>query len=143
MKGDRIFLDTNVLIYAYDISAGEKNKAAKKTVEELWGSGLGILSAQVLQEFYVCVTRKIQRPLENKTARIIIKDFLSWEVVVNDGNAVLDAIDIQLKHKFSFWDSMIIASAIRANADWLLSEDFADGLALSGVKIHNPFLKKS
>jgi predicted nucleic acid-binding protein len=141
MSADRTFLDTNIIIYAYDVSAGSKHDTAKQIVQDLWNSGTGLISTQVLQELYVSITRKIPVPLDIKSARGLISDFLKWDIVINDGTMILSAIDIQARHKYSFWDSLIIASAIKANADILLSEDLTDGKTISGLKIHNPFAR--
>ncbi len=140
MKGVRTFLDTNILIYAYDISAGDKHQKARDLLADLWGSGLGMVSTQVLQEFYVTVTRKIPKPINLATARQIIADFLTWDVVVNDGDSILKAIDVQEKHGFSFWDSMVIAAASIGGASILLTEDLSDGQKIGGVEIRNPFV---
>jgi predicted nucleic acid-binding protein len=139
MKGVKAFLDTNIIIYAYDTSAGDKHQKARDLLAGLWESGLGMVSTQVLQEFYVTVTRKIPKPLHLATARDIIADFLTWDVVVNDGDAILKAIDVQEKHGFSFWDSMVIAAAISGGASVLLTEDLSDGQKIGGVEIRNPF----
>lgn len=139
MKGVRTFLDTNIIIYAYDTSAGDKHQKARDLLTGLWESGLGIVSTQVLQEFHVTVTRKIPKPLDLATSREIIADFLTWDVVVNDGDAILRAIDVQEKHGFSFWDSMVIAAAIAGGAALLLTEDLTDGQKIGGVEIRNPF----
>lgn len=139
MKGVRTFLDTNILIYAYDTSAGDKHQKARDLLTGLWESGLGMVSTQVLQEFHVTVTRKIPKPLNLATAREIIADFLTWDVVVNDGESILKAIDVQEKHGFSFWDSMVIAAAIAGGAEVLLTEDLSDGQKIGGVEIRNPF----
>ncbi|HXV19917.1 MAG TPA: PIN domain-containing protein [Desulfuromonadales bacterium] len=139
MKGVNTFLDTNILIYAYDTSAGDKHQKARDLLTGLWESGLGMVSTQVLQEFHVTVTRKIPKPLDLATAREIITDFLTWDVVVNDGDAILKAIDVQEKHGFSFWDSMVIAAAITGGAAVLLTEDLSDGQKICGVEIRNPF----
>jgi predicted nucleic acid-binding protein len=139
MKGVKTFLDTNILIYAYDTSAGDKHQKARYLLTGLWESGLGMVSTQVLQEFHVTVTRKIPKPLDLATAREIIADFLTWDVVVNDGDAILKAIDVQEKHRFSFWDSMVIAAAITGGAAVLLTEDLSDGQKIGGVEIRNPF----
>jgi predicted nucleic acid-binding protein len=143
MKGVRTFLDTNIIIYAYDTSAGEKHLKARDLLTGLWESGLGMVSTQVLQEFHVTVTRKIPKPLDLATAREIITDFLTWDVVVNDGDAILRAIDVQAKHGFSFWDSMVIAAAISGGAAVLLTEDLSDGQKIGGVEIKNPFAPHS
>jgi predicted nucleic acid-binding protein len=139
MKGIRIFLDTNVLVYAHDRSAGKKHEIARDAVLDLWESGLGILSTQVLQEFFTAVTKKIAKPMGTASARQIIEDLLKWSVVVNDGDSILAAVDILERHKLSFWDSMIVQAAVRGGADVLLSEDLSDGQTIHGVRISNPF----
>ncbi len=142
MSGDKTFLDTNIVIYAYDASAGLKHEIARQIMTDLWTSGNGILSTQVLQEFYVNVTRKIPKPLNFDLARQIVADLLKWDVVVNGGDSILDAIDLQKRHNFSFWDAMIISSALTGGAATLLSEDLTDGQIISGVAIRNPFTEK-
>lgn len=141
MPEDKVFLDTNIISYAYDVSAGKKHKISKETLVDLWNSGLGVLSTQVLQEFFVAITKKIPKPLDIKLAKEIVNDFLKWDVVVNDGESILEATEIHLRYKYSFWDSMIMEAAIRGNADLLLSEDLSDGQIINGVKIKNPFSK--
>lgn len=141
MKEDKVFLDTNVLVYAHDISAGEKHKIAVEIMENLWDSGLGILSTQVLQEFFSIVTKKIPQPLSIRSAKEVISVLLTWDVVVNDGKSILEAVDIYEQHKYSFWDSMIIQAAIKGNASLLLSEDLPDSQTIEGLKIENPFLR--
>lgn len=142
MRGDKIFIDTNILIYAYDISAGKKHEISKNIIIDLWDKGNGILSTQVLQEFFVAVTKKISKPLNVRTAKEIVNDLLKWDVVVNDGDSILGAIDIHENYQYSFWDSMIIYSALTSGADLLFSEDLADGQVIKGMKIVNPFKNK-
>ena len=142
MPDDRVFLDTNIIIYAYDATAGMKHEIAKKTVIDLWNSGLGIISTQVLQEFFVASTKKLPKPLDKKLAKEIIQDLLKWEVMINDGESILAAIEIHLRYNYSFWDSMIIESAIKSGALLLLSEDLSDGQIINGVTIKNPFKTK-
>jgi predicted nucleic acid-binding protein len=139
MKGARVFVDTNVLVYAHDRSAGKKHETARDVVLDLWESGMGVLSMQVLQEFFTAVTRKIAKPMASAAARQIIEDLLKWSVVVNDGDSILAAIDILDRYKLSFWDSMIVQAAVRGGADVLLSEDLSDGQTIHGVRISNPF----
>lgn len=140
MRGDRIFLDTNILVYAHDISAGDKHAVALRIMEDLWISGLGVLSTQVLQEFFAIATKKIPKPLSIPEAREIIRVLLKWNIVINDGNSLLEAIDVHLRHNYSFWDSMIVESAIRGGASLLFSEDLSHGRLIEGVVIKNPFL---
>jgi predicted nucleic acid-binding protein len=139
MKDGKVFADTNIIVYAYDTSAGEKHREAADVMKRLWNSGRGITSTQVLQEFFVTVTKKIPEPLAIAVARAIVKDLLKWKVVTITGPIILEAIDIREKHNYSFWDSMIIASAAEGGAETLLSEDLADGHAVKGVVVRNPF----
>lgn len=139
MKDGKVFIDTNVIVYAYDVSAGEKHSKAVEIIKELWNTGSGITSTQVLQEFFVNVTRKITKPLDTATAKEIVKDFLKWKTVIVDGEIIMDAIDIHSAYKYSFWDSVIIASAINGGAGTLFSEDLSDKQTIKGIVIRNPF----
>lgn len=140
MPEGKVFIDTNIIIYAYDISSGTKHEIAKKILVNLWNSGLGVLSTQVLQEFFVNVTQKIPKVLNLDTAKDVVNDFLQWDAVINDGESILEAIEIHKKHKYSFWDSMIIVAAIRGKCSTLLTEDLSDGQTFKEVKIKNPFI---
>jgi predicted nucleic acid-binding protein len=140
MPDKKVFIDTNILVYAYDTSAEKKHEIARDIIVGLWDSGLGVVSTQVLQEFFVLATRKIPAPLDGKTAKDIISDLLKWAVVVNDGDSILNAIDIHVKNKYSFWDALIIDSAVRGGAHTLLSEDLSHGQDVYGISIHNPFV---
>ena len=139
MPGDKCFLDTNILVYAFDISAGQKHEVAKRIVIDLWDTKDGILSTQVLQEFFVSVTKKIPKPMDAGLAREIVSDFLKWHIVVNDENSLLEAIDIHIRYNYSFWDSLLIQAAIRSGAVLLLTEDLTDSQEIKGISIKNPF----
>jgi len=139
MTEGKMFIDTNILIYAFDVSAGKKHQVASHILNDLWNSGLGVLSTQVLQEFYINVVQKIQKPIDQKMAQEIIRDLLKWHVVVNNGDSILDAIDISEKYGYSFWDSLIIEAALTGGVSVLLSEDLQHGQVISGVTISNPF----
>ena len=139
MPEGKVFLDTNIIIYAFDITAGDKHNAAGELMIILWDSGLGVISTQVLQEFFVNVTQKIPEPLDIGSAKEIVNDLLKWEVVVNDGETILNAIELHEKYKYSFWDSMIIEAAIKGRCATLLSEDLTDRQTIEGVTIQNPF----
>ena len=142
MKEDKVkvFVDTNVLIYAFDRSAGAKHELGSEIVMGLWDSGFGVTSTQVLQEFFVNVTRKIPKPMEGRLAKQIISDLLKWDIVINDGDSILDAVDIHLRYGYSFWDALIIEAALQAGASFLLTEDLSHGQTLRGLTIRNPFL---
>ena len=139
MKEVKVFVDTNIIVYAYDVSAGEKHSKALEIMKDLWGTGNGITSTQVLQEFFVSVTGKIAKPLSIITAKEIVKDFLKWKTVIINGEIILEAIDIHNERRYSFWDSLIIASAIAGGAETLLSEDLSDNHKIKGIVIKNPF----
>jgi predicted nucleic acid-binding protein len=141
MAEGKIFLDTNILIYAYDVSAGKKHEMAKTIIMDLWNSKKGVLSIQVLQEFFVNITKKVSKPIGVKLAKDIIRDLLKWEVVVIDGESLLEAIEIHSRHQYSFWDSLILQAAQKGGASRLLSEDLVEGQIVNGVKIENPFIQ--
>jgi predicted nucleic acid-binding protein len=110
MKGDKVFLDTNLLLYAYDAGSPAKHAVAVRILEDLWKSGNGILSNQILQEFFVNVTKKIPKPISVADGREIVEDFLKWKIVPVEGRTILRAIDLHEKHKYAFWDSLVIQS---------------------------------
>ena len=139
MSGGKIFVDTNILVYAHDTSSGSKGLKAREILLDLWESRRGVLSTQVLQEFYVVVTRKIPKPLEPGRAREIVESLLYWDVVVNDPEAVLEAIDLSEKHRLSFWDALVVQAAVVAGAEVLLSEDLNPGQVIEGVRVENHF----
>jgi predicted nucleic acid-binding protein len=135
---DKYFLDTNILIYAHDRHAGFKHERALRVVEKLWESGQGVLSTQVLQELCVNLRRKIARPLPVEEVRRLIQDYLSWEIVVNTSDAIIQALDIESRYKTSFWDALILQAAESCDATILYSEDLAAGQKYGSVRVVNP-----
>jgi predicted nucleic acid-binding protein len=133
------FLDTNILIYAHDRSAGDKHIRAKELVQELWQSGEGCLSIQVLQEFYVNVTQKVSMPLSPEIAAQIIADLSRWLVHRPGAEDVLNAIRLQGRYQIAFWDAMIVASAIQLGCQTLWSEDLNPGQIYGPVEVLSPF----
>jgi len=138
MSGNRQFVDTNILVYAHDDSAGVKRDLARALVEQLWESRDGCLSVQVLQEFFVSVTRKIAKPLDAQTAQEIIADLSRWHVHVPAADDILGAIGIHQRTGISFWDAMIVRSAAEMGCDVLYSEDLNTGQEYSAVLAENP-----
>jgi predicted nucleic acid-binding protein len=137
---DKYFVDTNVLLYAHDRSAGLKHERARQLVEQLWDSRQGVLSTQVLQELCINLRRKIVRPLPVEEIRRIIQDYLSWEIVINDSASVLQALEIELRYQTSFWDALILQAAESSGAAILYSEDLAARQKYGAVQVINPLL---
>ena len=137
-----VFIDSNVLIYAYDSAAGKKREAAVLLLAELWRERRGVLSAQVLQEFFVNVTRKLSPPLKTAQARDVVRLYESW--VHHDTSAahVLRASEIMELAHISFWDGLILAAAEAAGAELLASEDLQNGQTIAGVTVMNPFARE-
>ena len=135
---DRCFVDTNILLYAHDRSTGVKHEQARALLEALWEARTGVLSTQVLQEFCVNVRRKAANPLSLDETRETVADYLSWEIVLNTPASVLEALDLEKRHKVSFWDALIIHAAQTSGATLLYSEDLSDGQTYGSVRVVNP-----
>ncbi|HZS93878.1 MAG TPA: PIN domain-containing protein [Chloroflexota bacterium] len=133
------FCDTNILVYAYDVTAGVKREQAEALLARLWTSDDGVVSVQVLQELFVALTRKIPRPLTAVDARLIVSDMTAWRVVEPNSRDVLDAIDGADRWRVSFWDAMIVTAASRAGARIVWSEDLNAGQSYGDVTVYNPF----
>jgi predicted nucleic acid-binding protein len=133
------FVDANVLVYACDASADHKFRVAGQLLERLWESGTGCISIQVVQEFFVSVTRKVPRPLSVEEATERIREFARWKVFAPVIGDVLEAIALQKQAKLSFWDAMIVQAAVESGCHILWTEDLSDGQMLRGVRIRNPF----
>ncbi|MFZ0298128.1 MAG: PIN domain-containing protein [Candidatus Sulfotelmatobacter sp.] len=138
---DKYFVDTNVLIYAHDRSTGIKHERARRLIEGLWMSGQGVLSTQVLQELCVNLRRKVARPLPVDEIRLLIRDYMSWEIVINTPEAVLQALEIEVRYRTSFWDALILQAAEQAGATILYSEDLAAKQKYGTVEIVNPLTR--
>jgi predicted nucleic acid-binding protein len=137
---DVVFVDSNILIYAHDADAGPKRGRAEAILRQLWESGAGRTSVQVLQEFYVNVTRKLAAPVAHMTAREIVSSYGAWVREPTTPAIVVRAIDIAALAKIQFWDALIVASAEQAEAIYLYSEDLSSGQTIAGIKILNPLV---
>lgn len=135
----RQFVDTNVLVYAYDKAAGVKHEQAESILQSLWESRNGCLSIQVLQEFYVTTTRKITQPLSTAQASQIVADLGTWHIHKPDVEDVLSAIQLQGRYDISFWDAMVVHSANQLWCRVLWSEDLNAGQVYQQVRVQNPF----
>jgi predicted nucleic acid-binding protein len=137
MRGNKVFFDTNILVYAHDYDHKQKHDAARKLVEQAWGRpGTAAISAQVLQELYVNMLKK---GLGFEHCLQIIEDYRQWEVVDNDAVLTIEAIKISHRFKLSFWDSLILAAAVKADAATVYSEDMNHRQKYLTVTVINPF----
>jgi predicted nucleic acid-binding protein len=137
---EKYFVDTNILIYAHDRTAGRKHERARELMERLWESGQGVLSTQVLQELCVNLRRKVAHPLPTEEIRKLLQDYLSWQVVVNTPEMVILALEVEARYKISFWDALILQAAQTCGATDLYSEDLADGQKYGAIRVVNPLL---
>lgn len=137
-----IFVDTNILVYALDAGAGDKQRLAAAWVDRLWRSGRGRLSVQVLHEFYVTVTQKLRPGLSRPVAQAEVRGLLSWRPVPPDEAVLERAWHVEERFGLSFWDSLIVAAAQAASCSHLLTEDLQDGQQLDGVQVMNPFRRQ-
>lgn len=137
---DRVFVDTNVLIYARDAAQPEKQSRAALWMESLWRNRTGRLSYQVLQEYYVIVTQKLKPGLATEKARQDVRRLVLWQPERTDAALLESAWSLADRYGFSWWDAQIVAAAKRARCSLLISEDLQDGLNIDGLRIINPFL---
>ncbi len=136
---DKAFLDTNILVYAHDLGSGRKHVLARDLVHRLWMDRSGVLSTQVLQEFWVNVRRKARQPIALDEARDLVENYLTWEVVANTGQSIREAIVLEERYGVSFWDALILQAAAQSGAGTIYSEDFNAGQKYGTVEAVNPF----
>lgn len=136
MKDSHVFIDTNILLYAHDLEAGQKREKALVIIENLWLAPYPpAISVQVLQEFYVNLLRK---KINLEIAQDVVTKYLAWEVIENSVALFNDALSLQKRYKLSYWDSLIVAAAKKAKAKEVWSEDLSHGQKVDGIKIFNP-----
>jgi predicted nucleic acid-binding protein len=134
----KVFVDTNVLVYAHDNRAARKQQVAQNILLALWTQRSGVLSMQVLQEFYVTVTRKLDSPLSREKARAIVDRYAIW-CIATTPEEIKRAFRIEDEARISFWDALIVASAVKSGAARILSEDLNSSQMIAGIQIENPF----
>ena len=132
----RVFIDSNVLAYAQDARSAAKQRASRALISALAGSGDGVISTQVLQEFYVTATRKLGVP--PLVAKGVLKTFAVFEIVQVSPVLIQEAVDCSILNQLSFWDSLILAAAASAGCSTLYSEDLNPGQSILGVTVKNP-----
>jgi predicted nucleic acid-binding protein len=138
---DKDFIDTNVLVYAWDSADPQRQAVAQRIIEHAVAEENAVISVQVLSEFFVTVTRKLATPLPVAVAADIVDDLCALTVVEADHTLVREAIAIHAQQQISYWDAMIIASAARAGCTRLLSEDLQRDRTIAGVRIVDPFAR--
>ena len=136
----RSFFDTNVLVYLFDKDAPEKQARARVLLQNESEAGQVVLSTQVLQEFYVAVTRKLATPLQHAEAEQAVRHFATLPVAQIETSLILNAIQRSYLLRLSFWDALIVSTALRSGAGRLLTEDLQHGRVIEGMRIENPFL---
>lgn len=135
-----VFVDTNVLVYARDRSAGDKHERARAWMAHLWQSRRGRISFQVLDEYYAVVTRKLRPGLSQEEARSDVRDLLTWQPQPVDGDAVETAWAVEDRFGLASWDALVVAAAQISACRYLLTEDLQHGQDLDGVTVLSPFV---
>lgn len=136
---DVVFVDTNVLVYAHDASETTRQPVARSLISGLWRTRTGALSTQVLEEFYVVATRKLDPPMPRREACDLIDAYSHWQLIHVDVPLILAASLLEERHSLSFWDALIVEAARRSGANRLVTEDLQTGRRIAGMRIDNPF----
>ena len=135
----KIFIDTNILVYAFDSNEKDKQEIAQNLLADEGSTGEITLSTQVLQEFFVTVTRKLKEPLSIDDASKTIQLFSVYPIIQITPKLILKAIERHQYESFSFWDALIVEAALLSGAQILFSEDMQDERQIGKLKISNPF----
>ena len=139
ISAERVFIDTNILVYAADQAQGKKRKTARELLLELTQSGRAVISTQVVQEFIAIAQRKLH--IEDSKIRKVVDRLSVLTIVESTFDLVRRGFDISLLNKISFWDGMIIVAAREAECSLLLTEDLSHAQILEGVRVWNPFVE--
>jgi predicted nucleic acid-binding protein len=134
-----VFIDTNILIYAHYPETGKKFDIATDIVGTLWREGTGVLSTQVLQEFYRATTQKMKPAMPHQQAREVVADYSQWCSVKTDTQLLISASLLHERHNMQWWDALVIEGAMRSGAKTLLSEDMQHGQRFGELTVRNPF----
>jgi predicted nucleic acid-binding protein len=142
MTAERLlsFVDTNILVYAFDRSNSPKKRIAQRLMNELMEQDRLRVSTQVLQELFVTLTRKAKPPCSNEEALAVLEDLTAWPLVMIDYPSIRAAVGLAAQARISFWDALVVVAAARAGAAILYTEDLNHGQEILGVRIVNPFL---
>ena len=136
---DRIFVDSSVLVHAHDLDSGLKRAIAEQVLKQLWQDETGVLSTQVLQEFYAALTSGIASPVPRRAARDLIHAYSVWPVVTLDAADVLAAADFEERYRLTFRDALVVVAARKSGATLLLSDTLQPYRPIAGLELRNPF----
>ena len=136
MPAGKVFLDANILVYAQDKDSPAKRRRSREVIADLAAAGSGVISTQVLQEFYVTATRKLG--VEPLAAKGILRTFSIFEIAQTSPELIDEAIDCSILNKISFWDALIVAAASATGCGTIYTEDLNPGQVIQGVRIENP-----
>lgn len=134
-----VFVDTNVLVYVRDRTDEGKQRRAAEWMAALWDESRGRISVQVLQEYYVTLTRKLDPPRSREEARDDVASLSTWNPVLLDAAVMERAWEVEDRYGLSWWDALIVGAALAAECRWLLTEDLQDGQDFFGLTVVNPF----
>jgi len=133
------FVDTNVLVYAFDKIGSPKQQIAQRLMNELMEEDRLRVSTQVLQELFVTLTRKVSQPCSSADALAVLEDLTAWPLMVIDYEAIRAAVNLADQAMLSFWDALVVVAAARTGATVLYTEDLNHGQEILGVRVSNPF----
>jgi predicted nucleic acid-binding protein len=136
-----VFVDSDVLVYQRDASEEEKQTKADAWIRRLWETRLGRISYQVLHEYYVNVTAKLEPGLSAEEAQNDVRNLMAWKPLALDRTILDGALALEQRFELSFWDALIVSTAQRAECAYLISEDLQAGQDLDGVLVVNPFFR--
>jgi len=136
---EKIFIDTNVLVHAHDLDSGLKRAIAEHVLKQLWQDETGVLSTQVLQEFYAALTSGIASPVPRRAARDLVHAYSVWPVVTLDAADVLAASDFEERYRVGFRDALVVVAARKSGATLLLSDTLQPYRPITGLALQNPF----
>jgi predicted nucleic acid-binding protein len=139
---DKVFVDTNILVYFRDASESVKQKLAGELLQRLWKEKRGRLSTQVLSEYFVTVTRKLKPGIPASEAWIDVQAFIAWIPAPTDKALISRAYGAYTNYSLSWWDALIIAAAEQTGARIIASEDLSSGHEYFGIRVINPFLEE-
>jgi predicted nucleic acid-binding protein len=136
---ERVFVDTNVLVYAHDLDGEVKRAIAEHVLRQLWNDETGALSSQVLQEFYAALTSGVTSPVPRRAARDLVSAYCVWPVATLDAADLLTASDIEERYRLTFRDALVVVAARKSHATLVLSERVRPFRPIAGLEVRNPF----